>query len=444
MDSPEARAAPATTDPDTLLRSREYLRLLVLAAALGLPISGAAYGYLTLIHYMQEWVYDDLPRGLGLDPAPSWWPVPLLAVAGILVGLCISRLPGSGGRSPAQGFHAGGAPTARELPGIALAALAGLGLGVVLGPEAPLIALGGGLAVLALRPGHTHRPQQVVALVGAVGSLAAIATLLGSPIVGAFLVLEAAGISGPMIGLVLIPGLLAAGFGSLIFLGLGAWSGLGPLSLAIPDLAPIGSPSLAQFGWAIAIGLAGALVGTAIRRSALLVEPIAASRIMLLAPLLGVVMALLAFAYAEMTGHSTSDVLFSGQDELPQLLQQSASYSVGALSLLVVCKALAYIAALSGFRGGPIFPSMYIGAAGGLLLSHLPGLPAVAGAAMGIAAVCVTMLRLPLTSVMLTTLFLGTDGIRVMPLVIVAAVVAFVVSTRLNPPSAPTPAPRSE
>ena len=62
----------------------------------------------------------------------------------------------------------------------------------------------------------------MVALVAAVGSLAAIATLLGSPIVGAFLLLEAAGLGGPMIGLVLIPGLLAAGTGSLIFLGLGS------------------------------------------------------------------------------------------------------------------------------------------------------------------------------------------------------------------------------
>jgi hypothetical protein len=158
---------------------------------------------------------------------------------------------------------------------------------------------------------------------------------------------------------------------------------------------------------------------------------------MVMTPLLGVVIGLLAFGYAAATDHSTSDVLFSGQTALTPLLQQSASYSVGALLLVIVCKGLGYAAALVSFRGGPTFPAMYIGAAGGVLLSHLPGLPTVAGAAMGIAALCVTMLRLPLTSVMLTTLFLGTDGIRVMPLVIVAAVVAFVMSTRLNPPPVP-------
>jgi len=58
---------------------------------------------------------------------------------------------------------------------------------------------------------------------------------------------------------------------------------------------------------------------------------------------------------------------------------------------------------------------------------------------MGIGAMCTVLLRLPLTAIMLTTLFLGTDGVRVMPLVIVAAVVAFVVSTRLTPPD-PAPA----
>jgi hypothetical protein len=55
-------------------------------------------------------------------------------------------LAGNGGHSPAFGFKAGGGPPIRrELPGIALAALTTLSLGAVLGPEAPLIAIGGGL-----------------------------------------------------------------------------------------------------------------------------------------------------------------------------------------------------------------------------------------------------------------------------------------------------------
>jgi chloride channel protein, CIC family len=256
--------------------------------------------------------------------------------------------------------------------------------------------------------------------------------------VGAFLLLEAAGLGGALISLVLIPGLLAAGIGSLIFIGLGSWSGLGSQALAIPNLPPVETPTLGQFVWAVVIGLVAAAVGVGIRRLALLLEPLAVRHAFTVTPVLGLVIGLLAFAYAEITNHSTSDVLFSGQSALTPLLQDTASYSVGALALIVLCKSLAYSVALAGFRGGPVFPSMYIGAAGGVLLSHLPGLPTIAGAAMGIGAMCVTLLRLPLTAIMLTTLFLGTDGIRVMPLVIVAAVVAFVLSTRLTPPDPAT------
>jgi H+/Cl- antiporter ClcA len=110
---------------------------------------------------------------------------------------------------------------------------------------------------------------------------------------------------------------------------------------------------------------------------------------------------------------------------------------VGALLLLLVCKGLAYGASLSGFRGGPTFPAMFLGAAGGVALSHLPGLPLVDGVAMGIGAMTVVMLRLPLTSVLLATLLLASDGLAVMPLAIVAVVVAYVVSARLTPAPAP-------
>lgn len=149
----------------------------------------------------------------------------------------------------------------------------------------------------------------------------------------------------------------------------------------------------------------------------------------------------LAIAYAEATGKSSSDVLFSGQSQMGPLLQRSAAYSVGALLLLVACKGLAYSAPLSGFRGGPVFPSMFIGAAGGIAMSHLPGLSLVPGVAMGIGAMCAVMLRLPMTSVLLATLLLFSNGLAVMPLVIVAVVVGYVVSVRLTPAQIPAPTP---
>ena len=432
-------------DPQAILRSRSYLALLALAAIIGVPVSAAAYGFLALVTNMQRWIFTDLPGGLGFHGEPLWWPVPPLVLAGLLVALTIRYLPGTGGRSPADGFEVGeGTPSPIELPGIVIAALATLSLGIVLGPEAPLIALGGGLGVCAVRLAKRDAPARVSAAVAAAGSFAAISTLFGSPLLGAFLLMEASGLSGATLELVLLPGLLAAGVGSLIFIGLGAWTGLGTFSLAIPNLPHFGTPDAAEFGWALVTGVAAALLGSGIRRLALFLRPQVEQRMVLVTPVAGLAVAGLAIAFAAGTGKGSSEVLFSGQTALGPLMAHSASYTAGALVLLVACKGLAYGASLSGFRGGPVFPSMFLGAAGGIALSHLPGLPMVAGAAMGIGAMCAVMLRLPLTAVLLATLLLASDGLAVMPLVIVAVVVAYVISARLMPSPKPAPGPAQE
>jgi H+/Cl- antiporter ClcA len=124
-------------------------------------------------------------------------------------------------------------------------------------------------------------------------------------------------------------------------------------------------------------------------------------------------------------------VLYSGQDQLGPLLQQAPAWSVGTLLLLFACKSAAYSVSLSSFRGGPIFPAMFVGAAAGVAASHLPGLPLVPGVAMGIGAMACVMLTLPLTSVLLVSLLLGADGVQVMPVVIVAVAVAYIGEARL-------------
>ena len=84
-----------------------------------------------------------------------------------------------------------------------------------------------------LRP---NAKPQAVAVVGATGSFAAISTLLGSPLLGAFLLMEPSGLGGPMLGPVLVRGLLAAGVGTPILIGLDSLTGLGTASLALPGL----------------------------------------------------------------------------------------------------------------------------------------------------------------------------------------------------------------
>src|SRR3954467_4750070 len=129
-------------------RPAMLLALLAVAAIVGLVVSFASWGFLESVHLIQEGVFVDLPRDLGYDDgAPVWWPLAVLALAGLVAAFAIVRLPGHGGPSPAGGLGTG---TTRpiELPGVLLAAVATIGLGVVLGPEGPVIALGSGLGGL--------------------------------------------------------------------------------------------------------------------------------------------------------------------------------------------------------------------------------------------------------------------------------------------------------
>ncbi len=413
------------------------MALLVFGAILGAPVAAVAYFFLKFVAEAQKYVFTTLPNDLGFHGEPVWWPLLPLALSGLLVGLTIRYLPGTAGHKPAEGFKMGGAPQAIELPGVVIASLATLCLGVVLGPEAPLIAIGGGMGILAVHLLKKDAPAMAVTVIAAAGSFAAISALFGSPIAGAFLLMEAAGLGGPLMGVVLVPGLLASGIGALIFVGLDKWTGFGSFSLTVTNIPSFKSPTGVEFLWAIVIGLAAPFLGAGIRRLGLFLQPIVERRMLVLTPIAGVVVGAFAISFAEATGRSSSWVLFSGQNNLPSLIQGAAGWTVGALVLLVIFKGLAYGVSLSGFRGGPTFPAMFIGAAGGIAMSHLPGLPMIAGAAMGIGAMTVVMLGLPLTSVLVVTIVFISDGLTLMPLVIVAVVVAYVGQARLAPMQTP-------
>ncbi len=437
--TPDQASTPP--DPAAILKSRGFLALLALGALIGVPVAAVAYFFLQAVAKVQTEIYTDLPKTVGFSSEPLWWPLPWLALSGVLVALALRYLPGTGGHEPSEGFKSAGPVQPIDLFGIVAAAFATLALGVVLGPEAPLIAIGSGLGVLAVHLVKSDAPPMTAVVIGAAGSFAAIATLLGSPIVGAFLLMEMAGLGGPTMEIVLVPGLLAAGVGALIFVGLDHLTGYGTFSLNVGPIPHVGSPTGTEFFWAIAIGLAAAVLASGIFRMAKVLRPITERRRVLVTPVMGLAVGGLAIAFAEGTGRSSSEVLFSGQSALSGLVQHAATWTVGALVLLVACKGLAYAVSLSSFRGGPIFPSMFIGAAGGIALSHVGGLPMIAGAAMGVGAMTAGALKMPLTAVLLPSLLFVSDAVVLMPIVIVAVVVSFVVAERLEPNPKPKDAP---
>lgn len=68
----------------------------------------------------------------------------------------------------------------------------------------------------------------------------------------------------------------------------------------------------------------------------------------------------------------------------------------------------------------------------GILASHLPGYAETQAVAALIGAVVVSVLRLPLASVMLATLLSAKAGLAVAPLIVVAVAVAYLTSEALG------------
>ena len=427
---------PPAADPGYVLRSRAFVVVLVLAALIGVIASLAAWCFLELIFYIQQWVFTDIPKDLGFDHgAPLWWYLPVLAFAGLVAAFAIARLPGNGGHIPANGLAATPIQPI-DLPGMLLAALASIGLGLVVGPEAPLIALGGGLGFLTIRSLRRDAPPELGTLLATSGTFAAVSFLFGSPLIAAVILIEAAGLGGSRLPLVLIPGLLAAGIGSLVSIGLGFLSGLSTadISLSPVQLPAYARPDLVDFLWTIPFAAAIAVVTYAIFRLGRETQRIAAPRPFIVLPAAGLLVAGLGIAFSQTTDHGVDQVLFSGQNALGPLVESPGAWSLSALALVIVFKGLAYGISVGTFRGGPTFPAMFLGAAAGLMAAKLPGYHLTPAVAVGLGAGVVAVLRLPMSAVVLATLLTVHTGLGSGPLIIVGVIVAYLTVLALPTP----------
>jgi H+/Cl- antiporter ClcA len=414
-------------------RAWTYLRTLVLAALLGVPVALAAVVFQTAIHDVTHFVWDVVPHWLDYSEPPAWYVILVPAVGGLLVAAAI-RLPGHGGHTPLEGLGLGAVLPA-HVPSILLAALATLGFGLVLGPEAPLIALGLGLGAVMVRLVRAEGTEaQLLALAGA---FAAIAALFGGPLVAAFLIFEVAAAGGAIpaqaMGRALLPGFVAAGTGALVFTGVAGWPGVHHSSLALPSVPAYETVRVTDLAWCILLAAGIAVVVVVARHLAHALAARAQPKPDLALVVAGVLVGLVAVVFRALADRPVDLVLFSGQQELPAVVAEG---SASVLALLVVAKGLAYAVSLgSGFRGGPVFPALVVGVAIGVLAADvLPGLATTPAIATGITAATAAVLRVPFTAVLLSTLLIGSTAPDVVPIAVLAAAVGWIVATALPNP----------
>lgn len=404
-----------------------YVRLVGLGAAIGIPAALVAALFLALVHQVEHWLWTDLPPKLG-HVHPEWYLVIFLPVVGAVIVIAARRLlPGDGGHPPLQGIGGGATPLANA-PGIALAALGTLAFGAVLGPEAPLIALGSVVGVAAARLSRLGSKE--TAVLASAGSFSAISALFGGPIVGGLLLVESGIGVGEALLPTLIPGFVAAAIGYVLFVGLGSWSGLSSQAITVPGLPLYSGTHVLDLLLGIAVGVLSALAVSAVRAAARWIADRGPRRLGMPALLLagGLAVGLLAQT-AQWLGDNSQDVLFSGQSGIPDLIAQG---STGLVLVLLAAKALGYAVSLgSGFRGGPVFPAIFLGVAIATLMEVWFGVSPTLAVAIGTAAGMTATTRLLLTPIVFAGLLVGHNGADAVPAAVLAACASWLTVTAL-------------
>jgi H+/Cl- antiporter ClcA len=280
-------------------------------------------------------------------------------------------------------------------------------------------------------------------VLSAAGSFSSLSALFDGPIVAGLLLVEASLSLGASALPILLPGLVAAAIGYLVFIGFGNFGGLNAPGLLVPNLPAYQGTHLVDLAIAILVGLAMALLVTLIHRVAAAIEALQARpRGMPLLLLAGGLAVGLIALIAERLGANPNDVLFSGQASIGVV----ATATSGALVLLlIVAKTLGYIVSLGcGFRGGPIFPAVFLGIA----LASLPvawfGVSPTLAVAVGAAAGMASQTRLLFAPLLFAALLVGHEGFDAVSAVVLASVAAWLAINALahsplsgTPPAAP-------
>src|SRR3989440_349391 len=419
----QAKVAISTSgEPEPPVKTSYYL-LMVYAALFGSGASLLAAAYITL--YGQGIKFFEQPSHFGLNIG-RFWPLVLLTVGGVLIGLAITFFGQHAGLGVAQAQYAKtGRITPRYVPSILLEAFIALWSGAAVGPEGPLVFLSGGVGSFIadrLKLEKDDVPLLVYsAIAGAFGGF------FGSPIVGALGAYEYMFIKELDFYRHVIPGLVAAAAGYSVYFALLHTSFLGIFSF--PNYA---SPHLYDLGSAVLVGVIAGVIGILFKVIFGIVHLVFAplkSRPLVCAIVGGVVIGLI--------GSFLPLTLYSGQNQLQQLIHNSAAntaaYSVGFLLLLVVVKALLTSTSFAtGFDGGPVFPLLFMGGTLGLAISQvLTFIPQGVAVTAGVGGRACAGFPIPLTVALLLGLMGGQPDL--LPVIAIGAVTGFLVSKALTP-----------
>ncbi|WP_083980208.1 ion channel protein [Demequina salsinemoris] len=364
-------------------------------------LSGLLLAGIDIVAEEFEHVFWDLiPSALGVAEDARWWALVVLTVIGAAVGLLIWKIPGNGGHDSAtvELF----APVLRlsALPGVAIVLILGLAGGVSLGPESPIIAIDVALTVWLLGKIAPRIGPQGAFMLAAAGMLGA---MFGTPVAAALLMTElvAAAKRGGLLWDRLFGPLIAAGAATITMQLLHAQS----FHLGLPHYT---DPTLIDLVTASAVALIAAFFGLA---ASIAMPPLHALFRRLKHPVAyatvgGVVLGLLGWLGGPLT-------LFKGAAETGELITRIDEFSAWQLLGLALIKTVALVvAAAAGFRGGRIFPAVFIGSAAGLFgYALMPDMPISLAVAAGVLGAVLAIGRNGWLALFMAAIFAGSMAV---------------------------------
>ncbi|MEN0130537.1 MAG: ion channel protein [Brevundimonas sp.] len=354
---------------------RKLLVLAIPAAVIGVLCALTLWGLSALAKVIENLVWQDASGALGLEPDSPVVVIAVLTLTGLAVGLVVKYAPGHAGPDPATAGLVSAPLPLSALPGLAVALVLMLAGGVSLGPENPIMAINAALVVVLgsrFVRGVAVPTWVVLSTAGTIGAM------FGTPLAAALMFSELdPGDRRIPLWDRLFPMLVSAATGALFMTKVADLD----MAIAVPDYAWRG---IQDVGLVLVIALAGAGLGLA---GAYVFTPLHrfVHRIgnpVLLLTLAGVVLGLLGVLGGNVT-------LFKGLDEMRELPGLVATTSGAGFLLMAVVKLVAMlIASASGFRGGRIFPVVFVGAALGFAINGTwPSVPlalAIGAATAGI------------------------------------------------------------
>ncbi|BBS11172.1 ion channel protein [Klebsiella aerogenes] len=344
-------------------RARTMLLLSIPAILIGIASSLVLIVAMKIAAILQSILWSDLPAHVGIAADSPLWIIAILTLTGIAVGLVVRFSPGHGGPDPATESLIGAPIATNALPGLLAALILGLAGGVSLGPEHPIMVVNIALAVALgsrLFPRVSSLDWTILAASGTIGAL------FGTPVAAALIFSQTLNSSSdvPLWDRLFAP-LLAAAAGALttgIFFHPN-------FTLPIPHYPHLRIVDIISGAIVTLIAIAVGMVAVwCLPRLHALIHRLKNPVLMLgiggfLLGILGVI-----------GGHIT---LFKGLDEMQQLAS-SQTLGAGDFLLIAVVKLAALVlAAACGFRGGRIFPAVFVGVSLGLMLhAHVEAVPA--------------------------------------------------------------------